>query len=160
MAKKSQKLSGSAADLVFSGENPGEILPRIIIRKTTTFVLKDEDQEKGDPLSMTVPDQSMEMREIYRRYAGGRPIDASNREPLYYGDDIEVPDLQKLDLVEVAQMLEENRERVKLLRAQVDEETELQNRLENEKIIKAREEEDKRLLNLYEERQRNLLNQR
>lgn len=133
--------------------------PTVTIRKSTTYRLKDEDQEKGDPLSITIPDQSMEMREIYRRYAGGRPIDQSNREPLYYGD-IEVPDLKKLDLVDIAQLLEENRNRVEDLKAKLDEETEAQNILEREKIEKARIEEDNRLLKLYEERQRNLQNQK
>lgn len=154
MAKKNQKLTEFTDEMVKTLQ---ATLPPVI-RKSTTFRLKDEDQEKGNPLSLTVPDQSMEMREIYKRYAGGRPIDASTREPLYYGDDIEVPDLQKLDLVEIAQMLEENRERVDRLKQQFDEENELANRLESEKMEKAKQQEDERLLKLYEERQRNALN--
>lgn len=151
-----KKLSRETAD-------PTEIsiiLPTVKIRKSTTFVLKPEDMEKGNPLSMTIPDQSMEMREIYKRYASGRPVDQSNREPLYYGEDVEVPDLKKLDLVEIAEMLEENRDRVDRLKQQFNEETELANRLEFEKNEKAKQQEDERLLKLYEERSRNGLNQK
>lgn len=52
--------------------------------------------------SMTVPDQSMSVQEILRRYASGlSPL--GERVPVYDGDE-EVPDLKKMDLAEIEQL--------------------------------------------------------
>lgn len=153
--KKAKNVPGSAAAAAISDT----ILPSITIRKTTTFRLKPEDMETGDPISMTIPDQSMEMRDIYQRFATGRPVDGTTREPMYFGD-LEVPDLKKLDLVEIGQLLEENRERLESLKTKLTEEQEAHNLLEAEKAAKAKEEEDKRLLDLVYKQRKTLLDER
>lgn len=67
--------------------------------------------EQVDPISMTIPDQSMSVREIMERYARGIPFEAG-RIPIYTGEDSEFPDWDKLDISEQYQLIEENRERI------------------------------------------------
>lgn len=60
---------------------------------------KDYETPKGE--SMTVPDQTMSMREIISRYARGLPINASMRQDAYYDEFGEFPDTSNMDLAEV-----------------------------------------------------------
>lgn len=57
--------------------------------------------------SLTVPDQVMSMREIFKRFANGLPISGTNQEPLYMGDDIQF-NPKKLDLTELDALRKEN----------------------------------------------------
>jgi len=54
--------------------------------------------------SLTVPDMSMSIREIFQRFASGLPLTYSNK-LTYTGDDY-TPDLRGLDLVEIEQLYE------------------------------------------------------
>lgn len=63
--------------------------------------------------SITIPDQSYTVEEIYRRFAQGRPL-AIQRIPVYDGD-VMLPDYQRLDLAEREQLLKDVQGRVKLL---------------------------------------------
>ena len=49
--------------------------------------------------SQTVPDQSLTMRQLLDRYAKGLPLEA--KEPVYYGEDTEIPNFKKMDLTEI-----------------------------------------------------------
>lgn len=55
--------------------------------------------ERGGGLSMTVPDQSLSVKEIMFRYSKGLPI-GGERVPIYHGEDEFLPDYAFLDLAE------------------------------------------------------------
>lgn len=61
----------------------------------------EKDYETPEGESMTVPDQTMSMREIISRYARGLPINASMRQDAYYDEFGEFPDTSNMDLAEV-----------------------------------------------------------
>lgn len=63
--------------------------------------------------SLTIPDQSFTIEEIYRRFAQGRPMNIE-REPIYDGD-VMLPQWQKLDLAERETLLQDINSRVKFL---------------------------------------------
>lgn len=52
----------------------------------------------GQP-SKTIPDQSMPVREIMRRYAQGLPMEGE-RIPIYQGEENDLPDFETMDLAE------------------------------------------------------------
>jgi len=49
--------------------------------------------------SMTVPDQSMSIKELVTRYAQGLPLEGE-RVPIYNGEDDDMPDLTHMDLAD------------------------------------------------------------
>lgn len=59
------------------------------------------DHEKSTKPSMTVPDQTLSLREVLRRYSQGLPINGV-KVPLYdeNPEDANLPDISKLDLAE------------------------------------------------------------
>lgn len=125
-------------------------------RHSGNYIQTPLGMEHNTDISMCVPDQTMDIRTIYTRFASGRGVDASIRQPVYYGDDIQLPDLRRLDLVEIGQLLETTRENREMLEAQYKNEQEIVNRLEAEKQAKEKQEEDERLLKLYKERESQL----
>jgi hypothetical protein len=58
-----------------------------------------KDHEKDFGPSQTVPDQTMSIRELVRRYASGLPLGGS-KEPIYEGEDGDGIDPRRLDLAE------------------------------------------------------------
>lgn len=56
--------------------------------------------EKVSSLSMTIPDQSMTVKEIMDRYARGLPV-SGERVPVYHGEEFVPPELEKMDLSEI-----------------------------------------------------------
>lgn len=66
--------------------------------------------EKHFTPSQTVPDQTMSMRELLDRYARGLPL-AGAKEPMYYGEE-DLPDLHRLDLAEIQELKEANKQRI------------------------------------------------
>jgi len=56
-------------------------------------------KEMNNLPSMTVPDQSMSMREILSRYASGLPLGAG-RVPIYEDPESDLPDLANMDLAD------------------------------------------------------------
>lgn len=69
------------------------------------FKAKGEEGEKNFQPSMTIPDQTMSIREIMQRYARGLPLDME-KTPVYHGEDDEFPDMQRLDLAERQEVIE------------------------------------------------------
>ena len=53
--------------------------------------------------SLTVPDQSLSISEIMRRYAQGLPLEGQ-RVPLYEGEDDFMPDTKHMDLAEIEEL--------------------------------------------------------
>lgn len=72
--------------------------------KTPYNAVPSKGEINSDP-SMTVPDQSMSVQEIMRRYASGLPL-GGQRVPIYHGEDEFLPDFDKLDLAEQQQYKE------------------------------------------------------
>lgn len=105
-------------------------------------------------VSLTIPDHTMSIREIVTRFASGRGINASMKTPIFNGEDIDLPDLKRLDLAEVGQMLEAVRENKALLEQQLEQENLIKRNLEIAEAEKFKKQEDERLLKLYEERLR------
>jgi hypothetical protein len=61
------------------------------------------DNEINNEPSQTVPDQTMSVRELVRRYASGLPL-GGTKEPIYEGEDGDGIDLRTLDLAERQEM--------------------------------------------------------
>lgn len=81
-----------------------------------------DDREVNKGKSLTIPDQSMSVAELMRRYASGLPL-AGERVPFYDSDfDIEVPDLKKLDLAEIQELKEQYATQVEFYKKQLQEE--------------------------------------
>lgn len=89
--------------------------------------------------SLTVPNESMSLRELMERYARGLPLTRSNRTEVYHGEE-EMPDLQRMDLSEIHDLAVESKNRLQSYR-------DLQ-RLQQEQQLEAKE---KKLLALEEE---------
>lgn len=68
--------------------------------------------------SKTIPDQSLSVQQIMERYARGLPLDGV-RVPVYLGDEIEFPEMERLDLTERQQLIAEARERTKLIQEEL-----------------------------------------
>lgn len=62
--------------------------------------------------SLTIPDQTMSMREIMDRFARGLPIEAG-KVPVYEGDEDITPDWNRLDLSEKMELAREASEKIK-----------------------------------------------
>jgi len=80
---------------------------------------KRTGREKGGGLSMTVPDQTMTVREIINRSEKGLPV-SGIRVPLYNEtEDGILPDLRNLDLSEVVELKKRMAEAEKQIRKQL-----------------------------------------
>lgn len=84
----------------------------------TQYTKNATDYEKNSGISQTVPDDTMSMAEILKRFASGQPVNASSRTPYYdsENDFEEVPDLPKMDLSEQADYFEAHRNNLAALR--------------------------------------------
>lgn len=71
----------------------------------------DEGQVNNEP-SMTVPDQSMTLRELLIRYAKGLPLEGA-KTPVFEGEDGNEIDIEKLDLAEREELAEMARKELK-----------------------------------------------
>lgn len=61
------------------------------------FVLQESHIEHPTGASMTVPDESMSIRDILRKHVSGvRIADTMQREGVYYDGDFDSPDVEKL----------------------------------------------------------------
>jgi hypothetical protein len=70
--------------------------------------------------SKTVPDQTMSLRTLIDRHTRGLPITGNAKEPLYHGDEEELPDLKKMDLSEIAELREANRQEIEDLQNELN----------------------------------------
>lgn len=91
--------------------------------KIKTQYNKDQfsrDGEKNNKPSVTIPDQSMTVKEIMSRFARGLSV-TGNKVPVYNGEDDDMPDLSRLDLVERQEVLEQVEQEVKDIKARINE---------------------------------------
>lgn len=66
--------------------------------------------------SLTIPDQTMDIREILNRYAQGLPIE--QKEPIF-NDEEELPDWKKLDLSERYALINANKAEISQIQAEL-----------------------------------------
>lgn len=71
--------------------------------------------------SLTVPDATMSLRELLDRYGRGLPVNGS--EPVYHGEEVELPNLRAMDLTEIQALREASAEQVKNLQEQATNES-------------------------------------
>lgn len=72
--------------------------------------------------SLTVPDQSMSLKEIIDRYQRGIPMNVAEHVPIYHGDEMELPDIRKMDLAEIQEMREQTLRDITRLRHEAQQE--------------------------------------
>lgn len=92
------------------------------------FVLKKEHKEKATTLpSMTVPDESYTIKELFERFSKGQSTGAPLREGIYNLDDKSVdfdsPDLEKvksMDLVDQSEIADQQAQRTRNLKTKYD----------------------------------------
>lgn len=77
--------------------------------------------ERNDQPSLTIPDQTLTIPEILRRYARGIPLDSIVKLPIYDGEDIYNPDMRTLDLTEQAELIEQRSQELKKLNKELEE---------------------------------------
>jgi len=71
-----------------------------------------------DEPSLTVPDQTMNIRTILERYSRGLPV--GGRTDIYYDEEDDMPDIRSLDLAEIQEMRENAKQTIdKLTRKKV-----------------------------------------
>lgn len=70
-------------------------------------------------VSMTIPAQTLSIREIMKRFASGLPIDGE-KVPVYNGEDDDMPDLSKMDLAERQEYLESAEKELVELKLKID----------------------------------------
>lgn len=70
-------------------------------------------------VSMTIPDQTLGIREIMKRFASGLPIDGE-KVPIYDGEDDGMPDLSTMDLAERQEYLEDAEKELSDLKAKLE----------------------------------------
>lgn len=75
------------------------------IRNPFTYQRQADAYETTDKPSMTIPDQTLSIREILARYSRGLPID-NTKVPIYDGEDEFYPDPKTLDLADRQAMRE------------------------------------------------------
>lgn len=72
--------------------------------------------------SLTVPDQTMSIKTILDRFSKGLPIDGPNV-PVYHGEEDFIPDWERLDLSERADLRESVAERIREIQNELAEKT-------------------------------------
>lgn len=84
-------------------------MPNYHKRRIKTWLNKHEFPTKGEvnnQPSMTVPDQTMSVQEILKRYAKGLPLDGQ-KIPIYDGEDDYLPDPRHMDLADRQELREQ-----------------------------------------------------
>lgn len=94
-------------------EDTGEVLEQLelefpdIVKNSLNADTYSKRYEMNNLPSMTVPDQSLTIREIMRRFASGLPIDGE-KVPMYdeENEENDLPDLSRMDLAEREEYIE------------------------------------------------------
>lgn len=74
---------------------------------------KPDKGEVNNVPSLTIPDQTMSLREILRRYAAGYPVEGQ-KEPQYLGEEDDMPDIKKMDLSEIEDYANEYKKHIEI----------------------------------------------
>jgi len=73
-----------------------------------TFNPDDHIGVYTDKPSVTVPDQSLTLRQLLVNYTRGGNLPQSNQAPAFFDETAFVPNLKKLDLTEIQELMEVN----------------------------------------------------
>lgn len=113
----------NSSQMVPSADKSSRTL-RITIRSSSNFSLGDSifDMEIPQGVSMTVPDQTLSLRELIDRYTRGVPV--RTHQPVYNGDE-DLPDFERLDLVDLDEARHFNKIHAQKLKEQLNEENRL-----------------------------------
>jgi hypothetical protein len=65
--------------------------------------------------SQTVPDQSLSLRELLLHYTRGGSLPNSEQSPAFFDENAFIPNLKKLDLVDIQEIMEDNAEKAEEL---------------------------------------------
>jgi hypothetical protein len=97
------------------------------IKNLLNYDTFEKKYEKNGKPSLTIPDQTMSVRELLRRYASGLPL-GGQREPIYEGEEGDGIDPRRLDLAD----------RQELEIAARQELAEIEERLKSKKVEKSK----------------------
>lgn len=135
-------------DMRFVNEDYNDLPSDFVIHSQWSQTTRSQPRtgEKQDPRSITVPGESMTVKEILKRHASGRPIPAG-RMPIYDSDqELRIPDLEKLDKMQIED-----------LKRQLDEaqaEKQRQAKVIEEELAKEKEEKYKQMEMQFEKLQK------
>lgn len=89
-----------------------------VIRKPWNSQFFKKHYEKNDKPSETQPDQAMPIKDIYKRYVRGLPLNVTERIPLYEGEEdlYDGIDPRKLDIATRQEYLEEAKNELNSIR--------------------------------------------
>lgn len=76
------------------------------VKNWLNFSQFDKDLEENSQPSITLPDQSMTIKQMLERHSKGLPIALYGGEAIYGGEEDELPDLRKMDLSEIQDLRE------------------------------------------------------
>lgn len=76
---------------------------------------------KLDPLSKTIPDQALTLRQLLDRYAKGMPLVGNPATPVYDGPDVDLPDWKTLDLAEREDLIKNNQAEIDSIQRKLSE---------------------------------------
>lgn len=80
---------------------------------------KPDAGEVNELPGKTIPEQSMSLREILKRYASGLPV-TGQKVPVYEGEDLDAPDISRLDKIDREQLKNELREELSYLKGKIN----------------------------------------
>lgn len=108
-------------------------------RSTINYDYTKEQYSKNMEASLTVPDQSLTIPEIMKRYASGRGVNVKIYDEYDGGDDhITGTDIRTLDLVEISEILKRTNNNLQILKNETDRRRKEQNDAQLEKTIIAK----------------------
>lgn len=113
--------------------------------------IKGAGYEKNGLPSKTIPNDALSISDLIKRQERGLPLDA-NKRAVYAGMDIELPNLKRMDLTEIASFKKEVEEKYQLYLEEADKQEKIRQKAEEEKLKKYEnlEQEFKLLKEKYE----------
>jgi len=100
------------------------------VKNSLNYKEFNNDNEVNNLPSLTIPDQNLSIRQIIDRYTRGLPIHSFN--PVYDGEDYDLPDPRTLDLVERHELAERLKEEVASIKSREWKKTQdVENTVEN-----------------------------
>jgi len=100
------------------------------VKNSLNYKEFQRDDEVNTLPSLTIPDQNMSIRQIIDNYTRGLPVTSFN--PIYDGEDYDLPDPRTLDLVERHEMAERIKQEVASIKSREWKKTQdVENTVEN-----------------------------
>lgn len=87
------------------------------MQHSQNYDYKKQRYEKNTQPSKTVPDMAMSPKEILMKFRAGAPL--PHREGYYDGEDEYYPDLAKMDITEINDLIAQNKEEIQDLELEI-----------------------------------------